>query len=213
VTFLLLIFLLVPVAIFCGVGFRERRNARTFATFLQHGDRISNFHFFATLTSSTAGLASTLLLIAVYGYLYGLGVCVWIVLFWWLTQWASLKTILRVERLRPGFWKRRGTFHEFLGEMYGSTAVRSTAAVLSVICYTLLLVAEVILSYRLVFAATEGGTGTITSFPISALPLTVHGAILFAVFSYTALAGFRAVIRTDAISLNFNFSGAKHDTV
>lgn len=196
---LMLAFLLVPVLIFCGIGYRERARTTSFATFFQYGGKFSRFHFFATLTSSTAGLASTLLLMAVYGYFYGLGVFIWIVIFWWLTQWGSQRVILRVEKLHPGFWKNRGTLHEFLGLAFGSKSVRVTAATLTIICYTLLLVAEVILSYRLVFAATQGGDGPVVSFPLSGFPVAVHVGILVAVFFYIAAAGFRAVIRTDSI--------------
>lgn len=192
-------FLLIPVVIFCVVAFFERTHIKSFANFFQHGDKISRFQFFATLTSSTAGLASVLLLIAVYGYFYGLGVCLWIVVFWWLTQWASKQTILRVEKLHPGFWEKRGTLHEFLGLSFSSVSARASAAIVSILYYTLLLAAEVLLSYRLVFAALEGGDGTITAFPLSGFPVTIHTLLLGAVLLYTALAGFRAVIRTDSI--------------
>jgi Na+/proline symporter len=121
------------------------------------------------------------------------------VLFWWLTQWASTRTIKLVEAQRPGFWANRGTLHEYLGLSFGSQKVRIVAAVVSVLCYTLLLVAEVFLSYRIVHGALAGGTQATTSFPFSPMSVIVHGCILLLVFGYTAIAGFRAVIKTDAV--------------
>ena len=200
---LILIFLLLPVVVFSLIGFNERKRINSFATFFQHGTKISKFNFFATLTSSTAGLAATILLIAVYGYLYGIGVFFWLVIFWWLTQWASVRTIEKVEKMHPGFWKNRGTLHEFFGLVFKSQSVRATAAILSIVCFTILLVAEVILSYRLVFTAFEGGNGSvITSFPISKIPIIIHVVILITIFYYISAAGFRAVIRTDFIQFS-----------
>lgn len=187
----------IPVLLFGVFALLEGKNANTFSSFFQFGDEIGRLSFFATLTSSTAGLASTLLLIAVYGYFYGLGVFVWVVVFWWLTQWASSRTIKVVDNKRPGFWENRGTLHEFFGLEFGSQSVRITAAILTVLCYTLLLVAEVFLSYRLVFAATTSPSETIVSFPIESGPLSVHVVILAMVFIYAAVSGFRAVIKTD----------------
>lgn len=195
----LLLFIFIPVLIFCGMGFLERGKATSLAKFFQFGEKFSKFRFFATLTTSTAGLASTLILISVYGYFYGLGVFVWVVAFWWLTQWASAKTIRRVDKLHPGFWEKRGTLHEFFGHVFSSKAVRMIAASLTITCYTLLVVAEIILSYRLIFAATQsdGAGAVLASFPFSTVPFVILLIILGAVFIYTALAGFRAVIRTD----------------
>jgi Na+/proline symporter len=196
---LILGILLVPVVIYGVLALAERSKTNTLTSYLQFGEPLSRFNFFATLTASSAGLASTLLLVSVYGYLYGLGVFVWVLLFWWLTQWASTRTIKLVEAQHPGFWANRGTFHEYLGLSFGSQNVRVTAAILSILCYTLLLVAEVFLSYRIVYAALEGGTQANTSFPFSPLSMIVHGCILLLVFGYTAIAGFRAVIKTDAV--------------
>lgn len=195
----MLLFLIVPVAVFLAVGFIERHKITSLVDFFQHGGKISRFQFFATLTSSTAGLASTLVLIALYGYLYGLGVLLWVTLFWWLTQWASVKTIQAVERHEPGFWERRGTLHEYLGRSFNSRSVRVVAALLSVICYTILLVAEVILAYRLVYAAVARNDGIVTSFPLEIQPAVVFGVILVVAFLYTSMAGFRAVVRTDVV--------------
>ncbi len=198
-TALMLGVLLLPVIVYGMLALAERSKANTLVNYLQFGEPLSRFNFFTTLTASSAGLASTLLLVSVYGYLYGIGVFVWVLMFWWLTQWAATRTIKLVEAQHPGFWANRGTFHEYLGLSFGSQNVRAIAAILSVLCYTLLLVAEVFLSYRVVYAALEGGTQAATSFPFSQMSMIVHGCILVLVFGYTAIAGFRAVIKTDAV--------------
>ncbi len=193
--------LLVPVLFYGLLAVRERGRTNTVVKFLQHGDRLSRFNFFATLTSSTAGLASTLLLIAVYGYYYGLGVFVWVILFWWITQWASVKVINRVEAQRPGFWANRGTLHEYLGSQFESYSTRVVAAILTISCFVILLVSEIFLSYRIVYTAVSGGGGAV-SFPLTASALSVHGAILVAIFGYAAIAGFRVVVKTDEIQFS-----------
>lgn len=110
----------LPIAYFLIQSFAERRDASTAIRFYQYGEPLGHQSFFATMVSSTTGLLA-LYLIAVYGYLYGLGVFPWLVGFWVLTQTASLFAVRRADRAlvaQGGLSSGRFTLHEILGELF-----------------------------------------------------------------------------------------------
>jgi hypothetical protein len=67
-TIVMLFILLAPALIYGLFALVDRSKANTLVNYFQFGEPLTQFNFFATLTASSAGLASTLLLISVYGY-------------------------------------------------------------------------------------------------------------------------------------------------
>ena len=201
---LLLFIILFPIACFVKQSISESSHANTLIRFFQYGDDLKKRSFFATLAASNSGLSAAIYLIIVYGYFFGIGIFPWVMLFWILTQFASHFTIKKVEELtksQGGFISKHGTFHEFLGLLFNSQAVRVAAASLSTLCYIGLITCEILLGYEIVKALLPE-SGSFLGTRLENLSFIVTIVCVGLVFIYTSLAGFRAVIKTDLLQLS-----------
>jgi len=192
-------FIFLPIVLFCFVSWREQINATTPVKFLQYGDSFNAPNFSATLLASNSGLSGALLLVAVYGYYYGMNVFLWVMLFWVSTQIMSYFTIRWVQSLDEEFIKKRGTLHEFLALLYGnSRRMRRIAARLSVFSYIGLLTTEFVIGYGILNAFFPNGSDVL----VNLTPFILMTLITILVGLYCTLAGFRGVVRTDEIQLS-----------
>ncbi len=188
-----------PIVIFGVWSYLESRNVTGPVTFLQFGEGYKSPDFVSTLLASNSSLSGALLLVAFYGSQYGMSIFVWVFLFWVTTQIMSYYTVSWVTSLFPDFISNRGTLHEFLGRLFGSTEVRIAAARVSMFSYVGLLASEAVIGYGIVSAVVPGNTQLVGNLALEPAAVTIGATGLVAI--YATMAGFRGVVRTDELQL------------
>lgn len=189
----------LPVLLFCYISYRERLHANTPVNFLQFGSKLDSPNYSATLLASNSGLSGALFLIAFYGYLYGLNVFWWVVLFWASTQFMSQVTLSWVNSVDSDFFENNGTLHEFIQKLFGDQdVVRQAAARLSMFAYIGLLITETVLGYGIIKAFLPVDEGALGSGPTAAVIVFL---LLLLVALYCGISGFRGVVQTDEVQL------------
>ena len=181
-----LLALLLPCALYTWIAFRVRREIHSVFDYLPFTRHLGSGSVSATVVA--AGMSMATVMVALVNLAPVLGSALFITVITFVLGFVVLIFATpHIMRLNS----RNLVLQAFLGERYGSTTVRLTATVFTLIGYLSIFSLELLVSVTLV--EPYFGSGTMTF------------ALIYLAFllTYTAVSGFRGIVATDRWQLVF----------
>lgn len=179
---------LFTLFVFFVIGYYKRREISTVDDYFLYGRGLDSKGYSATFVATSISLATVLFFFLDFSGPLGLALLL-SPLMYCLGCYVFLKILPRLKDL--GYLENGTTLHNFIGQSFGSPALRISAAIVSMLGYIGILIIEI-----------HVGICIFKIFDTSQTWILLAGFfILSLVFVYTYLGGYRAVVDTDKIQL------------
>lgn len=174
------------VALFVAIGIRAKRGMTTIEHFLIYGKDMNRNELRWTFYATNISLASIFIAIAVATAQSGL-CAIWLIVAWVCGMWGFL-WFYRSKTVQRFFVEKRGrTMFQFLEDIYGSSFVRKTGAIIAIIIFVGSVGAE--------FYAFVEVLRYLVLPDILVLPMCIFLTVLTVL--YASIGGFRGVVKTE----------------